>query len=220
MSASTDAASAAISDRHVAIRDLSVRHGRLRWAALHCLPLLLVPLLTIPLGAVIGLDGAAAATHAAVIVLISVGEAALLDRMWAIDGAWRRRAMLAMAAALATAMFVMSAVDLAGYDTLATPMAMMLAGLAHGVVLGWPLRRGGGGARWVLASALGWLAGAGMYRWWLSEMLALTIGTHSLYGYAYTGGHNELLWIAVGIACFGIATAFVVHPVSRGARQA
>ena len=197
----------------------SARRDRLHWVALHCLPLLLVPSLTIPLGAMIGLDGAAMTTHVAIFVLIAVGEGALLERMSAIDAGWKRRAMLALAAAIATGMIVMSTVDIAGYDLLATPLAMVLGGLAHGLVLGWPLRRAGGYARFIVASALGWLAGAGAYRWWLSEMLALRVGTHSLYGYAYTGGHNELLWIAAGIACYGLATALVVQPAARGARR-
>jgi hypothetical protein len=182
---------------------------------LHFIPLLLVPLLTTSLGAVVGLDGAAAITHLATIVLIALGEAALLARMWHVDAAWRPRALLAMAAALATAMIVMPAVDLAGYDALATPIAMTLGGLAHGVALGWPLRRADSLGRWILVSAVGWLVGAGAYRAALSGLLALRIGPHSLYGYAYTGGHNELLWISVGVACFGLATAFVVRPASR-----
>ena len=216
MSASTDAAAPAIPDGHgqTSARG-AARSDRLRWVMLHFIPLLLVPLLTTSLGAVVGLDGAAAITHLVNIVLIALGEAALLERMWRIGSAWRPRALLAIAAALATAMIVMPAVDLAGYDALATPIAMMLGGLAHGVVLGWPLRRADSLFRWILLSAAGWLVGAGAYRAALSGMLALRIGPHSLYGYAYTGGHNELLWIAVGVACFGLATAFVVRPASR-----
>lgn len=212
----TSAAGVAIPDRLV---PTSARHAagndRLRWISLHFMPLLLVPLLTTSLGAVVGLDGAAAATHLANIVLIALGEAALLHRLWHVDAAWRPRALLAMAAALATAMIVMPTVDLAGYDAAATPVAMTLAGLAHGLVLGWPLRRASGLGRWTLVSTVGWLVGAGVYRASLSGLLALRIGPHSLYGYAYTGGHNELLWIAVGVACFGVATAFVLRPATR-----
>jgi hypothetical protein len=221
MSATSDAASAASSETVVpAGGKRSARHDQLRWASLHFVPLLLVPVLTTSLGAAIGLDAAAAATHAATIMVVALGEAALLGRTWAVDGAWRLRALLAMAVALATAMIVMPAVDLAGYDALATPIAMALAGLAHGLILGWPLRHAGARGRWVLASAIGWLAGAGAYRASLSGLLALRIGPHSLYGYAYTGGHNELLWIAVGIACFGVVTAAVFRPASRDARRA
>ena len=216
MSATTSAAGVAIPDKLVpASVTGAARNDRLRWVSLHFIPLLLVPLLTTSLGAVVGLDGAAAATHLANIVLIALGEAALLHRLWHVDAAWRPRALLAMATALATAMIVMPSVDLAGYDTAATPVAMTLAGLAHGLVLGWPLRRVGGLGRWTLVSAVGWLVGAGAYRASLSGLLALRIGPHSLYGYAYTGGHNELLWIAVGVACFGLATAFVLRPEDR-----
>ena len=221
MSATSETVPAASSETAVpAGAERSARHDQLRWALLHFFPLLLVPLLTTSLGAAIGLDAAAAATHAANIMLIALGEAALLSRIWAVDGAWRLRALLAMAAALATAMIVMPAVDLAGYDPLATPIAMALAGLAQGLILSWPLRHAGGLGRWVLASAVGWLAGAGVYRASLSGLLALRIGPHSLYGYAYTGGHNELLWIALGIACFGLVTAVIVRPASREARHA
>jgi hypothetical protein len=220
MSVTTDPAHTSIPELAASTSAGSLaRRVRLRWVALHFVPLLLVPLLTTSLGPVIGLDGAAIATHAATIVLIALGEGTLLERI-SIDAAWKRRAMLAVAAAIATAMIVMSTVDLAGYDLLATPVAMTLGGLAQGIILGWPVRRVGAAARWATASALGWLAGAGAYRLGLSELLALEIGTRSLYGYAYTGGHNELLWIACGIACFGLATAFVVHPASRDARCA
>ena len=197
----------------------SARNDRLRWLSLHLVPLLLVPLLTTSLGAVIGLDGAAAVTHIADIAVIALGQPALLARMWHVGAAWRPRALLALSAALATAMIVMPAVDLAGHDSLATPVAMALAGLAHGLILGWPLRRVGRLGRWALVSAVGWLVGAGAYRASLSGLLALRIGPHSLYGYAYTGGHNELLWIAVGVACFGLATAFIVRPASDEARH-
>jgi hypothetical protein len=193
---------------------------RLRWIALHCVPLLLVPLLTTTLGSLVGLDRAAMATHVASIASVALCEAALLGRVWTIDAASTRRALLALVAAIGTAMIVMSTVDLAGYDLLATPVAMTLAGVTQGVILGWPLRRVGGHGRWALASALGWLAGAGAYRMWLSDLLALSIGDHSLYGYAYTGGHNELLWAATGIAGFGVATAFVISPATRAARLA
>jgi hypothetical protein len=174
-------------------------------------PLLLVPLLTTSVGPLVGLDTATVVTHATILTFISLAEAELLRRAWPVDAAWRRRAALAMAAAIATAMIVMSSVDLAGYDTLATPLAMGGAGLVHGLILGWPLQRVAARGLWIVASTLGWLAGAGGYRLFLGELLALRIGTHSLYGYAYTGGHNELLWIAAGVACFGIATAFVIQ---------
>lgn len=218
MPATSDAAPASIPDMAAptsAMRE--ARNDRIRWVALHCLPLLLVPVLTTSLGAVAGLDRAAMATHAANIVLIALGEAALLDRTWRGKAAWRARAMLAMAVAMATAMIAMSTVDLAGYDLLATPVAMTLGGLAHGLTLGWPLRRTVGLGRWALVSAAGWLVGAGVYRVSLTGLLALRIGTHSPYGYAYTGGHNELLWIGTGIACFGLATAFIVRPPTRDA---
>jgi hypothetical protein len=94
---------------------------------------------------------------------------------------------------------------------------MAAAGLVHGLILGWPLRPVAARHLWIVASTLGWLAGAGGYRLFLNELLALEVGTHSLYGYAYTGGHNELLWAAAGIGCFGIATALVFQLAPRRA---
>jgi len=196
------------------------RYALLLWISVHWVPLLLVPLLTTTLGPWLGLDAAAAVTHATFMTFVPFAEAELLRRAWPIDAAWRRRAVLAMAAAIATAMIIMPSVDLAGYDTLATPAAMAAAGLVHGLVLGWPLRRVAARHPWIVASTLGWLAGAGGYRLFLGELLALEIDDRSLYGYAYTGGHNELLWIAVGIACFGIATGLVIHFVPRRAPRA
>ena len=220
MPATTDALSAQLSQSNAVSADRAA-DGRmmLLWLSVHCAPLLLVPLLTTTLGPSIGLDSAAALTHATVMTFVPLAEAALLRRVWLIDAAWRWRAVLAMVAAIATAMIVMPSVDLAGYDALATPGAMTAAGVVHGVILGWPLRRVGARRRWVAASALGWLVGAGAYRLLLSDLLALRVGSHSLYGYAYTGGHNELLWTAMGIACFGIATALVILRAPRRASQ-
>src|SRR5215207_3287886 len=197
------------------------RYALLLWISVHSVPLLLVPLLTTSLGPLIGLDAAAAMTHATFMTLVPLAEAELLRRAWpVVDAAWRRRAVLAMAAAIATAMLIMSSVDLAGYDALATPAAMAGAGLVHGLILGWPLWRVAARYQWIVASILGWLTGAGGYRLLLGDLLALEIGDRSLYGYAYTGGHNELLWAAAGIACFGIATALVIHLVPRRAPRA
>ena len=196
------------------------RYALLLWISVHWVPLLLVPLLTTTLGPSIGLDAAAALTHATFLTLVPLAEAELLRRAWPVDAAWRRRAVLAMAAAIATAMIIMSSIDLAGHDALATPGAMAGAGIVHGLILGWPLLRVAARYQWIVASTLGWLAGAVGYRLLLDDVLALEIGDRSLYGYAYTGGHNELLWAAAGIACFGVATGLVIHLAPRRAPRA
>ena len=180
------------------------------WAGMHLLPIALLPVLTHGLGAAVGLDGAAALTHASTVVALPVLQALVLRRLWGRGAWWTGRALLGFAGACAVAMVAMSSIDLAGFDLLATPVAMTLAGAIHGLVLGWPLRRAGRLGAWVAASAAGWLLGTGLYRLLLAYGLAWTLGDRSAYGYAYTGGHNELLWIGAGLAGFGAVTAWAL----------
>jgi hypothetical protein len=188
-----------------------------RWIGLHFLPLALLPLTTHGIGALVGLDAASATTHALTLAVVPALQTRLLRHGVAGERWGTVRGVLGLAAAFVVAMLAMSSIDLAGYDTLATPAAMGVAGLVHGVIIGWPARAAHRLWAWVGASALGWVLGTAAYRLLLAPGLRLSVGGHALYGYAYTGGHNELLWMGCGLAGFGIATGALLAR-ARGRR--
>ena len=179
------------------------------WIVVHTLPIVLLPVLTLILGPRFGLDGAAATMHSATLVFLPLAQAYILRHLTGFAAWWVSRALAGLGVALAVAMVVMSTIDLAGYDAAATPIAMGVAGLLQGLILGWPLRRLGLRRQWMVASVTGWLVGTIFYRLLIGFGLVWEIGGLSAFGYAYTGGHNELLWMSSGLAGFGIVTGFV-----------
>jgi len=180
------------------------------WIVGHLLPLGLLPIVTHVVGASWGIDRAAAVMHATTVLLVTSVQATVLRRIYGTHTWWAGRAVLAYAAAFAVAMVMMSSIDLAGFDTAATPVAMLAAGTVHGLILGWPLAGQGATRQWVFTSALSWLLGTGVYRILLAYGLTWHIGARSAFGYAYTGGHNELLWQSTGYAIYGLVTGIVI----------
>ena len=92
---------------------------------------------------------------------------------------------------------------------------MGAGGVIQGIIVGWPLKSRRLLLPWVGASALGWLLGAAAYRLLLPAGLRLSVQGHALYGYAYAGGHNELLWMGCGLAGFGVATGVFLARAQR-----
>lgn len=183
------------------------------WVLLHAGPLLLVPAATHSLHNAIGIDTAAAITHLLVLGSIAVGQTYLLRSVLPRSRAWAWRTSCGLACAVVAGLVVMSTIDLAGYDTLATVMGMLAAGLTLGVLQApaQPLPK----RRWVAASLVGWGVGAIVFRSVIQPLAEMWIGGFTPFALAYNSGHNELLWSAVGLACYGIATAWNIAAIAR-----
>src|SRR5688572_15144246 len=80
------------------------------WVLLHLTPLLLVPILTHTIQTVIGIDGAAAASHFVIIAWISVGQGYLLRSVLARPRQWVWRTAVGLAMAIVAGLVVMSTV--------------------------------------------------------------------------------------------------------------
>jgi len=176
------------------------------WLLVHTLPLLILPVLTLALGSSLGVDAAAVSTHAITLLLVPFLEARILQGLGHHVLASTVRAVVALAVSIVVAMVLMSAIDLAGYDTIATPTAMIAAGAVHALMLFWPIRVREPLGRWIVGGAAGWVLGTGFYRLLLLFGLRWQVNGQSLYGYAYTGGHNELLWVGAGLVGLGLTT--------------
>ncbi|HVF39102.1 MAG TPA: hypothetical protein VM939_04315 [Gemmatimonadaceae bacterium] len=183
------------------------------WILVHFGPLLLVPLATHTLNPFVGIDNAAAVTHLLVLIWIAVAQWFVLRPILARPDRWIWRTAAGAAAAVIAGLVVMSTVDLRGYDALATIFGMGAAGLALGLVQapGQPRSK----SRWVLVSFIGWLGGALVFRSIIVALANLSLSGFLPYGLAYNAGHNELLWFAVGLACYGVATAWNIASITR-----
>jgi hypothetical protein len=194
------------------------RPGAFLWAAAHALPLVILPVATLSVGPLVGLDTAAAITHASTSLVVPLLQGRALRSLVSNGPSWTTRGVLGLGAAIAVAMLLMSSIDLAGYDDLATPFAMCIAGAVHGGILYWPLRNTGRWRAATLVSAMGWLIGTGIYRTLLPAAIRWELFGRSPYGYAYVGGHNELLWIGAGLLGFGLLTAPFLLRTGRSAK--
>lgn len=203
-------------------RHPSLRYHATAWIALHLLPAAQLPLLTVGLAPRIGLDAAAALTHLTAIGAVAVLQFLVLRRLlretpaFAVSRAWSSWTAVALGCGVGVGTAVMSTVDLAGHDGLATFAGMAAAGIVVGMV---QVRQGGPAAavagRWLMASALGWVVGAALYRLLLPAALRLSLSGMYLYGHAYHGGHNELLWVAAGLLGYGVTTGALALPALR-----
>ena len=189
-----------------------------RWTLLHFLPFVLIPVLANPLSVAIGINGAAAATHLVGIVLLCAGQGVLCynERRSSVRWAWQ--SACGFAGALAVGLVVMSTVDLAGHDQLATIAGMTAAGAVLGAVQA--QMRPGGRWSWILASTAGWLVGAVVFRGVLSYLLRSSVAGISLYAPVYNAGHNELLWAATGVVFYGLFTGILTRLPLGGADTA
>jgi len=183
------------------------------WILVHLGPLLLVPLVTHSLHTAIGIDRAAAVGHLIILSWIAAGETYLLRSLVSRPRAWAWRTAFGLAIAVVAGLVVMSTIDLRGYDALATVFGMVAAGLVLGVVQAPAQRRPSW--RWVVASLVGWLVGAFVFRLVVLTLAGMSLGGFKPFALAYNAGHNELLWLSVGVAFHGLATVWNVTALAR-----
>jgi hypothetical protein len=183
------------------------------WMLLHACPLLLVALVTHGLHSAIGIDNAAAVTHLVILSWIAAGETYLLRGVLERPRAWAWRTACGLALGMIAGLMVMSTIDLRGSDAAATVLGMLATGLVFGALQASAQRLSA--MRWILASAAGWVFAAIVLRTIVMALTGLSVGGVSPFGLAYSSGHNELLWSAVGLAGHGIATAWNVEALGR-----
>jgi hypothetical protein len=106
--------------------------------------------------------------------------------------------------AVGVAIFLISTIDLAGYDAAATLTGMTAGGLTLGLIQS---RLVENRTRWILLSTLGWLVAAIVFRAIIPALSSFAIGDIKPWGLAYNEGHNELLWSSTGLAFYGCITA-------------
>jgi hypothetical protein len=176
----------------------------LKWVALHLVPLVAVPVVTHTFAGIAGLNTAAALALLTMIAILAIGQSKIMTGRRVSSSRWMWQTACAIGIAVAAGLVVMSTVDLAGYDALATFSGMTSAGLALGLVQAPMLEDRK--LQWVALSAGGWLLGALIFRAIISSLAAISIGGLEPYGLAYNAGHNELLWTATGLAFYGFLT--------------
>jgi hypothetical protein len=178
----------------------------LRWQLLHLAPILVIPLFSHALHRVFLIDAVAVGIMLFCVGLIAWGQSRLLTLSAHGPGRWAWQTAFALAIAIACGLVTMSTIDLAGYDQLATLTAMPVVGAVLGGIQSRLLRAHR--LQWVVTSTAAWLVGAVLFRAIIAPAAAWEIGGRAPFGLVYNAGHNELLWTAAGIACYGLATGF------------
>jgi hypothetical protein len=188
-----------------------MNNAKLGWIAANLTPLVVVPLVTHAFHRIAGINTAAGFALVALIAAVAIGQSRIVSNTTVRQSRWVWQTACAIGLALATGLVVMSTVDIAGNDTLATFSGMTSAGLVLGLIQA-PLIKLGKPA-WVALSVTGWLIGAVVFRSIISPLAAMSIWGIEPYGLAYNAGHNELLWTATGLAFYGLSTVIATSRI-------
>ena len=187
-----------------------------KWISVHLMPLLCVAIATNGLNPVIGETPAAGIALLLIIASVAIGQSRLIST--AARSRWMWQTAAAIGFAIGVAIFLISTIDLAGYDTAATLVGMTAGGLTLGLIQSQMLPEGK--LKWIAASAGGWLLAAIIFRQIIAPMAAFNVGGIAPWGLAYNEGHNELLWSSTGLAFYGLTTALLLAKRSAGFLEA
>jgi hypothetical protein len=198
---------------HSAInKDQLMNSATFGWMTTNLTPLVVVPLVTHAFHRITGINTAAGLALVALIAAVAVGQSRIMSNTNVSRSRWMWQTACAIGLALVAGLVAMSSVDIAGYDTVATFSGMTSAGLVLGVVQAPMISKGK--LTWVGLTTLGWLIGAVVFRSIISSLAAMSIAGIEPYGLAYNAGHNELLWMATGLAIYGLSTVIATSGMS------
>jgi hypothetical protein len=189
-----------------------MNNSQLAWIGTHLTPLVAVPLVTHAFHRITGVNTAAGLALIAMIAAVAIGQSRVITNTRVTRARWIWQTGCAIGLALVAGLVAMSTVDIAGYDALATFSGMTSAGLVLSFIQAPMLNRAK--LEWVALGATGWLAGALVFRTIIASLAAMSIGGIEPYGLAYNAGHNELLWMATGLAFYGFSTAMAISATS------
>lgn len=181
----------------------------MKWVLLHLVPIAIVIVCMNALSSMTGISAAAVVAAVAIVIVTGWGESEIAaEYLEASRQRFRLFTITGLTLGLVAGLIVMSAVDLAGYDMLASYSGMIAAGvvIAASQAIAITTRR----IRWTVAVLAGWIVGAMIFRIAAAHAATWTVFGGKPLATVYLAGHNELLWACIGLAVQGFSTASVL----------